>query len=177
MGFMRIEGPRLEGFSKQVLDHVILAPASKAAGERGVKYIREELSRAGINDNGDLGRSFKSNTSYTPLGPLISIYSDITMTGGKPVAVWVNDGTGIYNDGSGIGTPGSGQPITPKNSRVLRFNPAKRNSAVGRRGVFNSPTSGQFVSAYVYAPSVRGQKPTHFMENALRRIKVAAFFV
>lgn len=175
MGIMRFEGPKLIEFNRHELDHVIVGAASKVAGERGVRYAREELARAGIDNAGPLGKSLKSRVEFTPLGPMVHVYSDSNLTGGKPVAVWVNDGTGEFNEAA-LGDPGSGR-IYPTQSLVLRFNPAKRGSKVGKRGVSNSPTSGRFTSAYVYAPSVRGQRPTHFMENALRRIKVSAFFV
>lgn len=171
----RFEGPKLVEFNREVLDHVIVGAASKVAGIRGVGYVREELQRAGISDTGALGKSIKSRVEFTPLGPLLHIYSDMSMTDNKPVAVWVNDGTGIYNEAQ-LGPAGSGR-IFPTQSTVLRFNPAKRSSARGRRGVFNSAASGRFTSNYVYAPSVRGQHPTHFMQNALRRIKVTTFSV
>lgn len=172
-GLLKFEGPYLTKFNRKVLDYEIVGVASKLAGERAVRYAREELARSGINDHGALSSSLKSKVTYTPLGPEFTVYSDQSMTWGLPVALWVNDGTGIHNEPA-LGPPGAGV-ITPKNFSVLKFVPGKR-STYSTRGYKGKGGLVQFSNpGSVYSASVQGQKATHFLEHAFSRIRVIDF--
>lgn len=149
----------------------ITALASKRAANQAVKYIRQELARSGRMDTGELAGSFAVRAVPNALGPAFEVYSTLPPTepSGRTVADIVNNGTGIYGP--------YGTPIVSPYGKVMRFNPSKRASAVGRRGVRNSSTTGRFESAYVYAISVKGQEGVQFIEKATARIKLVDFAI
>lgn len=171
MGLLAGADILLTHFDRQVLDVLVVGARAEAVGHLGVEYARQELGKNGIDNSGPLAQSIKSKVEYTPAGPLLTIYSDESMTLSKgagghmspaPIALWVNSGV-------------AGQ-IFPLTSKTFRFNPSRRGTVASARGVYNGP-GGQFTSLYVYAPSVKGQKATHFMENAFLRIKATDFAV
>lgn len=156
-------GPTLTYFNKPLL-YVIASAASKHAGERAVRYAREELAKGGHNDSGLLSHSIKSRVEHTLLGPAFYIYSDLEYSR------WVNDGTGLYGP--------YGTPIVSPTGGVMKFAPGKKNSNFGvrvdhrrRAGTgFSASSSGD-----VYSTTVQGQPATHFMEKALARIRIVDF--
>lgn len=158
---MSFKDLRITTYNRDALDAVgsgLAWQAANRAGRRAVGYARQELARADRIDTGKLRDSLKHRVLSTPLGPTVSVYSEL------PEALWVNSGTA--QDGAGF--------IYPVNSRLLRFNPSRRNSHAGATGVVRG-RGGRFATAYVFAPRVRGQKGTHFMETALKRVRVRDF--
>jgi hypothetical protein len=159
---------RLEKYNGKLV-YAIASAASKNAGRNAVKYIRQELERADRVDTGQLAASFKSNLIHTPIGPQFEVYSDLPPLepSGRTLADIVNDGSGVYGP--------YGTPIVSPYGNVMRFNPSRRSSSVGRRGVRNSPSTGRFESAYVYSYTVVGQPATKFIDKAMARIKLTDF--
>lgn len=161
---LRITGINLTRFNRAALDAVgtgVVWKATQRAGRRAVKYAREELDKAGTTDTGALRDSLDIKMEVTARGPAFTLYSKLPNVPGHDVsyAAFVNSGTA--GNGSGY--------IYPTTAPMLRFNPGKRSGGPARsRG-------GQFATMYVYAPRVRGQKGTEFMNKALARIRVTDF--
>ncbi|GAA0591614.1 hypothetical protein GCM10010174_03320 [Kutzneria viridogrisea] len=93
-----------------------------------------------------------------------SIYEELLIHGlvvtgrvaiAAPYGIYVTRGTGIYGP--------SGQPIRPKNAKVLAF-PAGRRMGPVRAGAKTS-SSGR---PMVFATQVRGQRPNPFLSRALQ---------
>lgn len=149
--------------------YAIATVATKNAGRNAVKYIRQELQRADRVDTGALSDSFEANLVHSPLGPQFEIVSNLPPLepSGRTLADIVNNGTGIYGP--------YGSPIVSPYGNVMRFNPSRKTSSTGKRGVRNSARTGRFESAYVYAYTVQGQQGTGFLDKALARVSVADF--
>lgn len=162
MGIFRVTELKLIEYRPQTV-YLITAAASKVAGQRAVKYVREELQAAGRNDSGMLSHSFKSRVIPTPLGPVFEVYSDLEYSR------WVNDGTGIYGP--------YGTPIVSPRGGVMKFKPGKKNSNSSLR-IDHRRAPGSFnpsLASDVYSMSVQGQPGAHYMEKALARIRIITF--
>lgn len=165
MGIFRVTNLELVEYKPQVL-YVIVAAASKVAGERSVRYVREEIARSGHNDSGTLSHSFKSRVIHSPLGPIFEVYSDLEYSR------WVNDGTGIYGP--------YGTPIVRPGGGVMKFQPGKKNANSSLRLDHRRAPGSNFNPTFspdVYAMQVAGQPGAHFMEKALARIRIATFIL
>lgn len=159
---------RLE-LNEFVLSGMSLA-AVEAAGNNIVGYIEDELNSADRNDTGGLASSWVVESKVVPkVGAQAEVYSTLPplQPTGRTLADIVNNGTGIYGP--------YGTPIVSPYGGVMRFNPGRKTSAVGKRGVRNNPSTGRFESAYVYAYSVKGQQGIQFIEKAHARINLATF--
>lgn len=168
MGILRMD-PKIEFKYNPVTVAVISQAASARAGERAVKYIKEELNRADRNDTGVLAGSFESRLISNPLGAQHEIYSVLPPLEptGRTLADIVNNGTGIYGPYH--------TPIVSPYGSVMRFNPSRKSTSVGRRGVRNAKKTGRFESAYVYTMTVQGQQGVHYIEKATSRIRLIDF--
>lgn len=144
--------------------------AVEAAGQNIIGFIEDELNSADRNDTGGLASSWTVDATVVPkLGAQAEVYSTLPplQPTGRTLADIVNNGTGIYGP--------YGTPIVTPSGGVMRFNPSRKSSFVGKRGVRNSPSTGRFESAYVYAYSVKGQQGIQFIEKAHARINLATF--
>lgn len=93
----------------------------------------------GVVNGGTLRASIEADYRFgaSPLG---------TVVANARHAMWVEEGTGVYNGGG---------PITPKNGPYMIFSTAYGN--------YNLPAYGGFY----YAESVKGQPGQHYMRRAL----------
>ena len=153
-----------------VVVEAIAAASTERAGEKVVGYIRSELTRADRNDTGTLADSFVAETTITALGPLTEVFSTLPPLEptGRTLADIIDQGSGVYGP--------YGSPIVSPYGKIMRFNPSRKSSVTGRRGVTRGK-GGRFQSAYVYAYTVLGQPGVRFIENAEARLTLADFLI
>jgi hypothetical protein len=172
-GVWRVKDISLTQFSKPVL-FAIVGAASKNAGRRAVKYIKDELSAVDRVDTGQLRDSWKSEVEVGPTGVTFRVYSDLPplnqlVPGGysdRTLADIINEGTGVYGP--------YGSPIVPHSAKVMKFDWGRKSS--GLRGVRNNRQGGgRFENNTMYLPSVQGQPATGYLDRALKRIKITDY--
>lgn len=172
-GVWRVKDIQLTSFSKPVL-FAIVGAASKNAGRRAVKYIRDELTAVDRVDTGRLRDSWKSEVTYGPVGVTFNVYSDLPPLNDlvpngystRTLADIVNEGTGVYGP--------YGTPIVPVRAKVMKFQWGRTSS--GLRGVRNNRMDGgRFENNTMYLYSVQGQPATGYLDRALKRIKITDY--
>lgn len=113
----------------------------------GTRFGREMVgvaSRSVKTVTGQLSRSYRNATSPNYLGLFVTLYT--TAEHGK----WYEDGTA--SEGLGY--------IRPRKGKTMKI-------PMGRAG-FAPRTPQQSTTGFVHAARVRGQRPKHTMENAMR---------
>ncbi len=173
-GVWRVKDIELTTFNTPVL-FTIVGAASKNAGRRAVKYIKDELTAVDRVDTGQLRDSWKHELEYSPIGVTFNVYSDL-----PPLNQLVANGysdrflADIVNEGTGIYGP-YGQPIVSPNGNVMRFNGGRKSSALTRSNTRNASGTVRFESNEMYVYSVKGQPATGYLDRALKRIKITDY--
>lgn len=175
-GVWRVQDIKLapRGINKAVL-FTIVGAASKNAGRRAVKYIKDELSAVDRVDSGRLRDSWRSEIHPGPFGVTFDVYSDLPplnelVPNGystRTLADIVNEGTGIYGP--------YGSPIVSPSGGVMAWRAGRKSSKLTASNVRNSSSSGRFENNMMYAYSVQGQPATGYLDRALRRIKITDY--
>lgn len=167
-GVWRVKDIELTSFNKPVL-FAIVGAASKNAGRRAVKYIKDELTAVDRVDTGTLRDSWKSEISPGPMGVSFEVYSTLPplQPTGRTLADIVNEGTGVYGP--------YGTPIVTPSGGIMAFRWGRASSKLSARNVRNASGSGRFENNMMYAYYVQGQPATGYLDRALKRIKITDY--